>query len=1271
MKHNYLSTRILWVFLLIIFTTPIALGQSFTENFSQTGPDLVTSFSRNYSGVQFDYLFTSDGDGGDFVHNESGGNLNILSADLNDATTERVTIQRNDGNSFVFNSIYIDNIGGNNPSHNVVVTGKFNGSTVSSQVMNFGNIGTLNFGSGSGIIVDLIEITAGGFEPILVDDFTGAVSVSNTAPTAASFTTANGPFEDFGYVFTTAAFGYTDSDSDPLAYLLIESLPTVGRLYLDTNNNDAYNGGEEVYANQQISRADLDAGNLQYVQNGSTNTSFQFEVSDGTATSTGNYIATLAVIPKPSVSLAVSPTTVSENGGSATLTATLSNSYGRDVEVNLVNYGTATSSGIDFNFSRSITIPAGNTSGTGTINIQEDRLDEEDETIIIAINTTVNSYENGNQEVTVTILDNDEPPLVSINSVSSSESAGLLTFTVSLSAQSQKRITVDYATADQTALALSDYISQSGTITFSPGETSKTITVQLLDDDIFENDEQFFIDLFGTTNADVIPTRRGVGTILNDDSRPNISSVAVPTDKTYQLGGTLDFTVNFSENVTVNTMGGTPQLDFLLGSETKAASYLSGSGTSALVFRYTVALNDYDADGISINTLATNGSTIQNASGTDAALGLKSVGDTSGVLVDARDGDGDGTPDSSDACPTDPNKINPGACGCGVPDSDTDSDGVPDCLDACPIDPNKTNPGACGCGIADVDSDGDGLADCIDPDPLDPSDSEAFVTTWRITMPNESITIPTEGGGYNYSVAWGDGETNAGLTGDATHTYAAAGTYKVSIRGDFPRIFFNNTGTSKDKIIEINQWGTQVWTRFDSAFNGCTNLTIENASDIPQFSTNTSLYAMFANCINFNADLNDWDLSNVIETNFMFAYASSFKGEISDWNMANVTNIQSMFRGATAFNQPIGTWNVGQVQLMDNLFNGAENFDQDLSNWNTGNVTTMRGMFFAARLFKSDIGNWNTEKVTDMSNMLRSANAFNQDIGSWDVSQVTDLSFMLFDTPLFNQDLGDWDVSAVTNAENMFAGSSLSLANYDALLTGWFTIDTGEAPLQTGVDFSAGSNQYCQAGAERQALINTYSWIITDGGVEDIAPTPDVITLADITAECSVTTLTPPTASDNCAATVTVTNDATLPITAQGTTVVTWTYDDGNGNVSTQTQNVIIEDVTDPVADVTTLADITAECEVTSLTAPTATDNCATTVTVTNNASLPITAQGTTVITWTYDDGNENVSTQTQNVIIDDVTAPVADVTTLADVTAECEVTSLTAPTATDNCATT
>jgi hypothetical protein len=105
-----------------------------------------------------------------------------------------------------------------------------------------------------------------------------------------------------------------------------------------------------------------------------------------------------------------------------------------------------------------------------------------------------------------------------------------------------------------------------------------------------------------------------------------------------------------------------------------------------------------------------------------------------------------------------------------------------------------------------------------------------------------------------------------------------------------------------------------------------------------------------------------------------------------------------------------------------------------------------------------------------------------------------------------------------------------------------------------------------------------------------------------------------------------------------GSYVITWTYDDGNGNSVTQTQNITIEDITAPVPDITDLPDIIEVCSAT-LVAPTATDDCRGTVDGTTD-SLFIGVQGTYTVTWTYDDGSGNVSTQDQTVIISDTIAP-------------------------------
>lgn len=180
-------------------------------------------------------------------------------------------------------------------------------------------------------------------------------------------------------------------------------------------------------------------------------------------------------------------------------------------------------------------------------------------------------------------------------------------------------------------------------------------------------------------------------------------------------------------------------------------------------------------------------------------------------------------------------------------------------------------------------------------------------------------------------------------------------------------------------------------------------------------------------------------------------------------------------------------------------------------------------------------------------------------------------------------------------------------------------------------------------------------------------PAPDAASLSDVNATCSVSSISPPTATENCTGnSINGVPNVSFPITTQGTTVVTWTYTDSYGNTSIQTQNVILTDATDPVPDAASLPNETQDCSFTPST-PTATDNCAGVINGIPDTSFPITAIGTTVVTWTYDDGNGNSVSQTQNITITDVLAPIPDIASLINDTAECYITPA-APTATDNC---
>ncbi|WP_159098884.1 Calx-beta domain-containing protein [Aquabacterium olei] len=145
-------------------------------------------------------------------------------------------------------------------------------------------------------------------------------------------------------------------------------------------------------------------------------------------------------------------------------------------------------------------------------------------------------------------------PSLSINSVSVDEALGTATFVITLDRSSGQTVTVNWATADGTALAGQDYVAGAGNVVFLPGETSKTITVSILDDAAFERSESFTVVLSNPVNA-AISAGTGVGTIVDDgsgtvpegitpdDDTPVVSAISSPTAAE---GGNLDFQVTLS-----------------------------------------------------------------------------------------------------------------------------------------------------------------------------------------------------------------------------------------------------------------------------------------------------------------------------------------------------------------------------------------------------------------------------------------------------------------------------------------------------------------------------------------------------------------------------------------------------------------------------------------------------------------------------------------------------------------------------------------------------
>lgn len=113
-------------------------------------------------------------------------------------------------------------------------------------------------------------------------------------------------------------------------------------------------------------------------------------------------------------------------------------------------------------------------------------------------------------------------------------------------------------------------------------------------------------------------------------------------------------------------------------------------------------------------------------------------------------------------------------------------------------------------------------------------------------------------------------------------------------------------------------------------------------------------------------------------------------------------------------------------------------------------------------------------------NWLYGAVSFNQDIGDWDVSGATDLRLMFHRADSFDQDIGAWEDAFGDNTmEEMFDGSGLFTANYDALLIGWAALD-----LHPDVTLDAqGISHSAAASSARQSLIDEAGWTINDAGV--------------------------------------------------------------------------------------------------------------------------------------------------------------------------------------------
>jgi hypothetical protein len=188
-------------------------------------------------------------------------------------------------------------------------------------------------------------------------------------------------------------------------------------------------------------------------------------------------------------------------------------------------------------------------------------------------------------------------PTLSVGDVSLSEGQNgttNFTFTVSLSSPSTSVVTVNYATADGTALAASDYAAASGTLTFAAGETSKPVTIAVSGDLTIEEAETFFLNLSNPSNA-TIADGQGLGTIGNDDSpavRTGMLSIGNATVAEGNSGTTdISFTVTRANgtdgavSATWTFVAGSATADDLSGPLTGTVAFAAGQTSATIMLK--------------------------------------------------------------------------------------------------------------------------------------------------------------------------------------------------------------------------------------------------------------------------------------------------------------------------------------------------------------------------------------------------------------------------------------------------------------------------------------------------------------------------------------------------------------------------------------------------------------------------------------------------------------------------------------------------------------
>ncbi|PJZ27478.1 hypothetical protein CH352_16870 [Leptospira hartskeerlii] len=430
-----------------------------------------------------------------------------------------------------------------------------------------------------------------------------SISIDTTSPSITNITSSsnNGSYGIGAVISIQAVFDEPVSVSG-IPVLLLET-GTVDR-------NASYisgSGSNTLTFEYTVSSGDS-SGDLDYV---STNSLTSGNISDlvgntatltlanpGASGSLGSNKNIQIDTSSATVSFTQSSISVNETDGTGSVTVGLSSAVPGSITVDyVVTAGTTSGSGTDFTLaSGTVTITNPSTSANISFSINDDSLNEPSENFSITLSNPSGVVLGSTTSVTVTILDNDDVPQVEFSGTtgnSTDESNTNRTVTLTLSAASGQSVQVEVVDSGGTATSGTDYTSIGSplTVTFDPGEISKTITIAVIQDTTYEGNETVSLSLQNPLNATLGTNTSFLFSIIDDE----IGIISAETMDADSNGKIDHYKLTFSEAVLDSSFPG-----YVLNSSGNAQSIWSISGYSNAVLAHGVEAPEPDSTNDSV-----------------------------------------------------------------------------------------------------------------------------------------------------------------------------------------------------------------------------------------------------------------------------------------------------------------------------------------------------------------------------------------------------------------------------------------------------------------------------------------------------------------------------------------------------------------------------------------------------------------------------------------------------------------------------------------------